>query len=120
MTSTNTIKTTLSNTIRLIVLFVLLLSSSNSVFAQSVDTINTDVVISSDNTTRATSINVSENNSMNLYSWFMGTKQTPNSNLQKEDSGSIKIQMINSGIEPNRLLLKSFLKKAVNYTEVVA
>ena len=120
MTSTNTIKTTITNTISLIVLFVLLLSSSNSAFGQTVDTIYTDVVISSDNTTSATSINISENNSMNLYSWFMGTKQNPNSNLKKEDSGSVKKQMINSGIEPNRILLKSFLKKATNYTEVTA
>ena len=104
---------------RQIVLFVILLSSSISTFGQNVDS-NKEVLISSINTIAPTTSHVSENNSMNLYSWFMGTKQTPNANLKNEESGSIKKQMINSGIEPNRLLLKSFLKKATNYTEVVA
>lgn len=119
MTAANTIKTSSSTIIRLIILFVILLSSSFSMVGQNVETIS-DVVISSENVSATSSINVSENNNMNLYSWFMGTKQTPNANLEKDNSGNIKKQMINSGIEPNRLLLKSFLKKAANYTEVTA
>ena len=118
MTSTNTIKTSTNSVLKLIVLFVILLSSSSSMFSQNADA-NANVVISSENVNGSTSVNATANNNMNLYSWFMGTKQTPNANLEKDNSGSIKKQMINSGTEPNRLLLKSFLKKASNYTEVV-
>ncbi len=119
MALTTTIQTISNATIRLVVLSVILLSSSSSIFGQNVDT-NSNVVISSENVNASTSVNATANNNMNLYSWFMGTKQTPNSNLENDNSGSVKKQMINSGIEPNRILLKSFLKKATNYTEVTA
>jgi len=50
----------------------------------------------------------------------MGTKQTPNANGATEVSSSSKKQLINSGIAPNRLLIKAFLKKASNYATTVA
>ena len=56
---------------------------------------------------------------MNFVSWFMGTKQTPNAN-QSGEVLSAKKQMINSGIAPNRLLIKAFLKKASNYNSTIA
>lgn len=120
MTTTNNIlSTSVKKTKQIVLLGMFLLTSSISMFGQNVDA-NKEVLISSLNVNTPTSVNVSENNNMNLYSWFMGTKQMPYANIKNEESGSIKKQMINSGIEPNRLLLKSFLKKATNYTEVVA
>lgn len=50
---------------------------------------------------------------MEFALWFMGTKQDPNSTLSTE--GSAKKLIITSGIAPNRLLIKAFLKKVVNY-----
>lgn len=50
--------------------------------------------------------------------WFMGSKQDPN-NMNSTDFNSDKIntknQILTSGLQPNRLLLKAFLKKAVNF-----
>ena len=119
MTTSKPMQTSSTSTVKMLVLFGIILYSSCSVFGQNSEVIS-NVVISSENVATPTSINVSENSNMNLYSWFMGTKQTPNANLKNDASGNIKKQMINSGIEPNRLLLKSFLKKATNYTEVIA
>jgi hypothetical protein len=46
--------------------------------------------------------------------WFMGTNQTPNSLFQPETKNPKK-QIMSSGVVPNRLLLESFLKKAVGF-----
>lgn len=51
--------------------------------------------------------------------WFMGTKQDPNSTLSTEGSNAKKT-IITSGIAPNRLLIKAFLKKVVNYENAVS
>ena len=70
-------------------------------------------------TTLATATTVTEaNTSMNMVSWFMGTKQTTNENITKESNS--KKQMMTSGIAPNRLLIKTFLKKASQYAYNIA
>ena len=61
---------------------------------------------------------VEANASMNMVSWFMGTKQTTNENTTKESTS--KKQMMTSGIAPNRLLIKTFLKKASQYASNIA
>jgi hypothetical protein len=48
----------------------------------------------------------------------MGTKQTTNENATKETSS--KKQMMTSGVAPNRLLIKTFLKKASQYASNIA
>jgi hypothetical protein len=58
-------------------------------------------------TSRATS-------NMEFALWFMGTKQDPNSTLSVEGTNAKKL-IITSGMAPNRLLIKAFLKKVVNY-----
>ena len=65
-----------------------------------------------------TTTTVESNTSMNMVSWFMGTKQTTNENITKETSS--KKQMMTSGIAPNRLLIKTFLKKASQYASNIA
>jgi hypothetical protein len=102
------------------VLLVVLLSSS-SMFSQ---TVSSEEVISTESTFTTTidivSVDDSENANMNMFSWFMGTKQTPNTNLKNDNSNSLKKQMINSGIAPNRLLIKTFLKKMTRYSVEMA
>ncbi|WP_026713302.1 hypothetical protein [Flavobacterium daejeonense] len=51
--------------------------------------------------------------------WFMGTKQDPNSTIDTEGTNAKK-SIITSGIAPNRLLIKAFLKKVVNYETAVS
>ena len=112
-----TTTTTKATSIRLVLLFAVLLVSSFSMSAQS--TIAPVALTTTNEVTVATE-NVSTNATMNFVSWFMGTKQTTNANNSSDVSSSSKKQMINSGIAPNRLLIKAFLKKASNYSSTVA
>jgi hypothetical protein len=50
---------------------------------------------------------------MNFVIWFMGSKQNPNAAVLPVGENTKK-QFISSGLAPNRLLIKAFLKKAVN------
>jgi cell division protein FtsB len=56
----------------------------------------------------------SDASNMNFVLWFMGSKQTPNANVVPAGT-TAKKQFITSGTAPNRLLIKAFLKKAVNF-----
>lgn len=56
---------------------------------------------------------------MNFVLWFMGSKQSPNANNVPVGT-SAKKQFMTSGTAPNRLLIKAFLKKAVNFESGVA
>ncbi len=113
-TTTTTSKAT---TTRWVVLLAVVLFSSFGMSAQNVAS-----TVASATTTEITattvSQNVSANETMSFVSWFMGTKQTTNGNQATEQSS--KKQMMTSGIAPNRLLIKAFLKKASNYTSTIA
>lgn len=50
---------------------------------------------------------------VNFILWFMGTKEDVNSTKSNEKNYSKK-SIITSGREPNHLLLKTLLKKAIN------
>ena len=56
----------------------------------------------------------STNSNMNFVLWFMGTKQDPNVKIVPAGANTKK-EFMTSGTAPNRLLIKAFLKKAVNY-----
>lgn len=109
--------------VSLVVLFVLLLSSVG-MSAQNVETAksttdNIEITVAADD--NATVAHASEaNSSLNMVSWFMGSKQTPKSTISNEGATSSKKQMINAGVAPNRLLIKAFLKKASNYQSTIA
>lgn len=51
---------------------------------------------------------------MNFVLWFMGSKQSPNATMVPAGT-TAKKQFMTSGTSPNRLLIKAFLKKAVNF-----
>jgi hypothetical protein len=113
-TTTTTSKMTSA---RLLFLFAVVLFSSFTMTAQNgASTVAS--VPTTEMTTATVSQNVSANETMSFVSWFMGTKQTTNGNQATEQSS--KKQMMTSGIAPNRLLIKAFLKKASNYTSTIA
>ena len=115
MKSTTT--TSKATTTRWVVLFAVVLFSSFTMTAQN-GAATVASVPSTEMTTATVSQNVSANETMSFVSWFMGTKQTTNGNQATEQSS--KKQMMTSGIAPNRLLIKAFLKKASNYTSTIA
>lgn len=111
MTTANNTSTQKNVTnVRLFVLFVLLVLSSTGAFAQTnttsvVATTSTEVSVSKD----ATMVIATDNAvaSMDFAVWFMGSKKTNNAS-----NGSFsKKQLINSGINTNSVLIRSFLKK---------
>jgi hypothetical protein len=102
-------------------LLVIILLSNVSVFGQS-----TENTVATNNATEVLNVvkqeNVSTNtssNTMNFVLWFMGSKQDPNSSISKEGINTKK-QIMTSGLAPNRLLIKAFLKKAVELESTIA
>ena len=113
--------------IGLVAVFVLFLLSSVGMFGQKVQPTATSIITfevsmaASDETlASAKATTTTTNATINFVSWFMGTKQTPATIQSNDFSTSTKKQMINSGIAPNRLLIKTFLKKATNYNSIIA
>jgi hypothetical protein len=51
---------------------------------------------------------------MDFVLWFMGSKQDPNSTISTEGVNTKK-KIMTTGLAPNRILIKAFLKKAVNF-----
>ena len=103
-----TVNTSTSTNIKMMIVLVMMLLSTAG-FAQNA--IEVPAVA-------ATSTTVESNSSINMVSWFMGTRQTTNENTTKESNS--KKQMMTNGIAPNRLLIKTFLKKASQYASNIA
>jgi hypothetical protein len=107
--------------VRLFVLFVVVMVSSTG-FAQAnttmedvVATTATEVSISKE----ATIVIATENSvaaSMDFAVWFMGSKKTSN----KSTGSFSKKQLINSGINTNSVLIRSFLKKISTQESAIA
>src|SRR6478672_11312779 len=105
---------------RVIALFVLLVLSSVKMFGQEVKAetitfINTEVAVAADNT----------ESQMELVSWFMGTKQSQvsgsmNTSNTISTNKTGKKQFINNGLSTNRILSRTFLKKATNSQSTIA
>jgi hypothetical protein len=105
---------------RLIALFVLLVLSSVKMFGQQVKAettafINTEVVASID----------ANESQMELVSWFMGTKQSQvsgsiNTSSTTSTNKTGKKQFINNGLSTNRILSRTFLKKATSSQSAIA
>jgi hypothetical protein len=112
-------------TARFLVLVAMMLLSSVGMFGQNTVTVPASVtlehiVIAADETVATSNTVTTAHATMNFVSWFMGTKQTSNANSAAEGSSNSRKQLINSGIAPNRLLIKAFLKKASNYATTIA
>ena len=106
-----TTNTTTSNSIKMMVVLVMMLVSSVGFTQNTIEV----PLVASGTTTTATESNTA---TLNMVSWFMGTKQTTTEATTKETS--TKKQMMTSGIAPNRLLIKAFLKKASQFASNIA
>ena len=106
---------------KLLVLFIFLLISTNSVFGQAQTTVvdNLTEIELNNNNNKESATTVTTSNSMNFVLWFMGTKQGVNGRTMKENTNT-KIQAIISGSAPNRLLIKAFLKKVIEADSMVS
>ena len=77
--------------------------------------LNTTELLSNSAETNVVKIEADSNASnTNFVLWFMGSKQDPNAKVLPA-STKTKKQVMTSGMEPNRLLIKAFLKKAINF-----
>ncbi|MES2412043.1 MAG: hypothetical protein V4535_11425 [Bacteroidota bacterium] len=97
--------------VRLFVLFVLLMLSTTGTFAQATPaaaTTSTEVSVSNEVKMTITTDNAVASTSMDFAVWFMGSKKNTNNTSNGTFS---KKQLINSGINTNSVLIRSFLKK---------
>ena len=89
-----------------------------AVFAQTVE--KTEVVNATiESNSLAKQENPSVSSNINFVLWFMGSKQDPNRTISTQ-SVNTKKQIMTSGMAPNRLLIKAFLKKAINLESTIA
>lgn len=99
--------------VRLFVLFVLLMLSTTGAIAQSnttgvVSNTSTEVSVSQEVKMVITTDKAVASTTMEFAVWFMGSKKTTN---DKSNGTFSKKQLINSGINTNSVLIRSFLKK---------
>ncbi|HEY4617416.1 MAG TPA: hypothetical protein VIH09_04400 [Flavobacterium sp.] len=100
-----------------LLMFVFIFLSNVSVFGQETkkeSVISNTKEIVSDAKEESTSTS-----NMDFVLWFMGSKQDPNSTISTEGINTKK-KIMTSGLAPNRLLIKAFLKKAVNFESSLA
>lgn len=121
-TTNNTVAQKNVTNVRLFVLFVLLVLSSNGVFGQEVktttvaDTTSTEVSIAkNDSIVIAKETTIA---SMDFAVWFMGTNKTTTGS--KSNVSFSKKALINSGINTNSVLIRSLLKKVSTSENSVA
>lgn len=110
-----------NNKIQFWVLVMFVFFASSNVFAQKSDfeissnevSINPNSNIDDTTPVKVKASTSELNSNMNFILWFMGTKEDVNSTLSS-DSFYSKKSILTSGREPNHLLVKTLLKKAVN------
>ena len=109
------------NVIKGLLMLVFILVSSTTTFAQTENSIvvETTTDVTPEAKVETTSTLSSSSNTMNFVLWFMGSKQEPKSAISIDGVNARK-QVITSGAAPNRLLLKAFLKKAVDLDSMLA
>lgn len=111
--------------VRLFVLFVLLVLSSVGVFGQTKTvtfstSTSTEVLVSTDASIVVSTENNVASTSTDFALWFMGNKQATPSTDGKASSTISKKQFVTSGISPNKVLIRTFLKRLVNQSSNVA
>lgn len=120
--NTTALKNNIASNKRIIALFVLLLLSSVKMFGQVKNEIVAPAIIMTENVMVA---NENTNSQMEFVSWFMGSKQVQMNDGTKSSNtistnGSGKKQFINNGMTPNKILSRTFLKKAINHDSTIA
>ena len=121
MTTANNNRT--QTNIKLFVAFALLVLSSTGAFAQTtttsvVATTSTEVSVSNEVKMVFTTDKAVASTTMDFAVWFMGSKKTTNNNTSNGTFS--KKQLINSGINTNSVLIRSFLKKVSTQENGVA
>ena len=103
--------------VNILIMLVFLLLTNVAIFGQTVAEKNTN----SNNTTESNLVEKEATNTsnMNFVIWFMGSKQNPSTTIIPAGENTRK-QFMTSGLAPNRLLIKAFLKKAVNFEVATA
>jgi hypothetical protein len=117
--STSTVAQKNVTNVRLFVLFVLLVLSSVGVFGQNKaivlpTTTATETLILTDVTIVVTNDYAVASTQSDFALWFMGSKQTTPFLDATTTSGTVKRQFVTSGISPNKVLIRTFLKRLVN------
>lgn len=104
--------------ITIFIMVVFTLFFNVSVFCQTID--KNDVVNTTiKNSSLAKQDNSPDSSNINFVLWFMGSKQDPNRTIST-DSANAKKEIMTSGMAPNRLLIKTFLKKTINLESTIA
>jgi hypothetical protein len=120
MTTNNSIAQKNVTNVRLFVLFVLLVLSSNGVFAQAKETATAPIATTEVSVVKENAIEVTTSvASMDFAIWFMGTQKTSSESQSKSATFSKKA-LINSGIKTNSVLIRSILKKVSTQESSVA
>lgn len=103
----------------LVILFVLFLLSSVGMFGQTkTTTVVTPVVPVTSITTT-----VAFDSDIDFMNWFMGSKQTQTIQEDSNASSTLaskKKQIISSGITPNKVLYRTFVKKVISQESAIA
>jgi hypothetical protein len=103
-------------------LVILFFAFSANVFSQDKIQVSnsnqSSLSIGDDTSLKATKGEVATETNFNFVSWFMGSKQSIKENVVKDVTN--KKALINSGVSPNRILMKTFLKKAQSQIIAVA
>lgn len=115
------------NRARVFVLFVLLILSSMGVFGQQNNDIKVIATIDFEIANKCSEVQndvASIESQIDFMGWFMGSKYNQNSsNFDSENNkskSSTKKQILSSGIEPNRVLYRTFVKKVMNKDNAIA
>ncbi len=123
----NTNNSSKRNKARVLVLLLLLVLSSMGVFGQNNDFKNVNDVVNCNcefQTAADQKDIASVESQIDFMGWFMGSKYNQNNGgLEVESgkkSGSTKKQILSSGIEPNRVLYRTFVKRVMNKDNAIA
>jgi hypothetical protein len=101
-----------NNSLLLMMVMAFVLFSVGTAFGQTAAENKIDITTPENNLVKQE--DASTNSNMNFVIWFMGSKQDPNAKVSPTGENTKK-QFMTSGTAPNRLLIKAFLKKAVNF-----
>ena len=116
--NTTTTTSTTSNTKTIIILFVLFLLTSVGMFGQTKATATPTTATTIVNVVNTPVQQVALDSDVDFMNWFMGAKQTQT--VQDAATGTDntviarKKQILSSGVTPNKVLYRTFVKKVIS------
>jgi hypothetical protein len=106
--------------LRVIGFIILFLLSSVGMFGQTTNEPKENVILQINNQNDVVSVQ----SNLDFMGWFMGSNQNQNNieinNIISTSNSSTKKQIISSGISPNRVLYRTFVKKVMNKDSAIA